>query len=145
MKSKAPPIKRDNSAIKKGRYVDVTIGISCSDAASSSGVGGALRLERIRALVKSKTKENSKRGDKPPEYNLIRGSKAVALQVASDIDALTAAETAYEKDWTAAGDTSNYFLITWIELHLAYGKTKGLGDWDAFPSHHSAFTLWARS
>ena len=126
----------------------MTTGIPCPEAASSSSnavTGGALRLERIRALVKSKAKDNSRRRDKPPEYNLIRGSKAVALQVANDIDALTAAEEAYGKDWAAAGDASNYNLITWIELHLAYGKTKGLGAGMLSPSRPAVSTPWARS
>ena len=92
LKSKAPPIKRDTDALKKGGNATMTIGIPCPDAASSSEIGGAVRLERIRALVKARAKDNTQRSDKPPEYNLIRGSKAVALQVASDIDALNAAE-----------------------------------------------------
>ena len=81
------------------------------------------------------TKQNkpTKRKTQPPEYNLKRGSKKAALAVAQDPDAFAEAERLYMKDWTSAGDTSNYYLITWLELHAAVGVAKGYGFWEAFP------------
>ena len=60
-------------------------------------------MERVKAFTKAKAKGKDKRRDPPPESNLIRGSKSVALRVARDVDAQNAAEEAYEKGWTASG------------------------------------------
>ena len=75
----------------------------------------------------------TKRKTQPPEYNLKRGSKKAALAVAQDPQAFAEAERLYMKDWSSAGDTSNYYLITWLELHAAVGIAKGYGTWEAFP------------
>ena len=34
---------------------------------------------------------------------------------------------------TSEGDTSTYNLITWVELHTAYGRTKRYDPWPTFP------------
>ena len=57
----------------------------------------------------------------------------MALQIAGDIVALEKVEVRYRQDWVSSGDTSGYYLITWVELHVAYGRTKGLSPWPTLP------------
>ena len=60
-----------------------------------------------------------RRMDESPVYNHRRGDKKLALRVASDPVALEAAELNYELDKASRGDTSNFNVITWVELHNA--------------------------
>ena len=76
--------------------------------------------EGVKKIAKAKAK--AQRSDQPPEYHLKRGDKRKALAVASDPELLEEAEEAYRRDWTSAGDTSNYNVLTWVELHIAYGQ-----------------------
>ena len=70
----------------------------------------------------------SKRQDEPPSHCARRGSKRLALPIAGNLQLLEEAEAAYRRDWVSAGDTSGYYLITWMEPHAAYGHTKMLDD-----------------
>ena len=45
--------------------------------------------------------------------------------MAADPQLLQEAEDRYVADWASAGDTSNYNLITWVELSAAYATGKG--------------------
>ena len=75
----------------------------------------------------------NKRVDQPPEHHHRRGNKRLALQIACDERLLEEAEDAYRREMTSEGDTSTYNLITWVELHTAYGRTKKYDPWPTFP------------
>ena len=62
--------------------------------------------------------------DAPPVYNLRRGDKRVAAYVAQHDELLRAAEKSYKRDWVSAGDTGEYNLRTWEEMHAHYFKAK---------------------
>lgn len=94
----------------------------------------ATTLSSSKASGAATTAEGGqKRKDQPPEYKLKRGCKKLALAVAGNPELLDDAEEAYRRDWVSAGDTSNFNVVTWIELHVAYGETKGFPDWPVFP------------
>ena len=84
-------------------------------------------------FVEGPLTSKSKRQDEPPSHNTRRGSKRLALSIAGNLELLEEAEAAYRRDWVSAGDTSGYYLITWMELHAAYGHTKMLDDWNLSP------------
>ena len=92
-----------------------------------------LHLRRRHRGGASPIAGGQKRKGQPPEYKLKRGNKKLALAVAGNPELLGDAEEAYRRDWVSAGDTSNFNVVTWIELHVAYGENKGLPDWPAFP------------
>ena len=52
--------------------------------------------------------------------------------MAADPQLLQEAEDRYVADWASAGDTSNYNLITWVELSAAYATGKGW-TYESFP------------
>ena len=52
----------------------------------------------------------------------------MALEIAGDKDLREQAMTSYLKDVKSAGDTSEYNLITWTELHFAWWKHVPDGD-----------------
>ena len=103
-----------------------------SPASSSTAVGVILttgpvkKRSDITPRKYSVTKSKSKRADAPLVYNFARGSKKRALEVASGSQEMNAALAEYVRDWKSAGDVSCYYMITWIELHQAYGEAKGV-------------------
>ena len=63
----------------------------------------------------------------PPLYNLTRGSKKRALDVATCDEGMQLAMNNYVKGWRSAGDTSEYYWRSWLQLHYAH--------WDGWRRH----------
>ena len=80
------------------------------------------------------TQSNHKRrADQPPEHHHRRGNKQPALHIAADERLLEAVEETYHREMLSEADTSTYNLITWVELHNAYGNAKKLDPWPIYP------------
>ena len=112
---------------------------SCAAATSTSSsmasgismaTGASTKEDEKTAVPKAKGKSQSKtREDKaPPIYNKTRGSKRLAIEIAGDTDLREQAMASYLKDVKSAGDTSEYNLLTWTELHHAWWKHIPNGD-----------------
>ena len=56
----------------------------------------------------------------PPLYNLTRGSKKRALDVAACDEEMQLAMDRYVTDWRSAGDTSEDYWRSWVQLHEAH-------------------------
>ena len=101
-----------------------------SSGTSSQGAGTDDKKAAIKeqtrksgtAKAKVKTQAKARENKSPPIYNKTRGSKRLALEIAEDKDLRDQAMSAYLKDVKSAGDTSEYNLITWIELHFAWWR-----------------------
>ena len=61
-----------------------------------------------------------KRKEAPPLYNLTRGSKRKALDVAACDLEMERAMNTYVADWRSAGDTSEDYWKTWSQLHAVH-------------------------
>ena len=48
---------------------------------------------------------------------MTRGDKRKAMDIARDPELLSEAMAAYERDWRSAGDTSDFNMKTWADLH----------------------------
>ena len=113
--------------------------VHSSAAASSASVGVALttgpvkRRSEARPRISSVIKSKSKRSDAPLVYNFTRGSKKRALEVASDSQAINDALAEYVRDWKSAGDTSEDYWRTWLELHEAHWDGHRRPRQDAIP------------
>ena len=67
-----------------------------------------------------KKSESTPKGEKRKQVevrNLTRGDKKKALAIAGDHDLLRGALADYEKDWRSAGDTSDFNIKTWVDVH----------------------------
>ena len=53
-------------------------------------------------------------------YNLTRGSKRKALDIAACDQEMELAMNSYIADWRSAGDTSEDYWRTWTQLHTAH-------------------------
>ena len=62
----------------------------------------------------------------PPVRGAHRGDKKNAMQIAGDPDKLQAALVTYDKEVLSAGDTSNFNVQTWHDIHWAV-SWKSLG------------------
>ena len=60
------------------------------------------------------------RRDAPPLHRSVRGNKKLALAVAASDEATDIARTSYESEWKSRGDTTKYYLQTWLDLHTAH-------------------------
>ena len=56
----------------------------------------------------------------PPVYNLTRGSKKRALDVAACDEEMRIAMDNYVRDWRSAGDTSEDYWKSWVQMHEAH-------------------------
>ena len=80
----------------------------------------ARQAQKLRKKAKKllKEKERSTGGRKaPPKYNKERGNKLKALAIASDCTLGDKALRNFTRDMKSAGDTSQYNMTTWIDLH----------------------------
>ena len=108
----------------------------CMPTPRDNEIRVATTLSIIETSTNKKTSDKTatkRRMDEPPVYNHKRGDKRLALRVASDPSALEAAERNYELDKSSRGDTSNFNVITWVELHNAYGRAKEYTHWPVLP------------
>ena len=131
LKSKAAPATKEviDHAATSSSACCFDVAVSPSSA-SSLGQGIVAKLPEAKSGVKRAAK---KRRDQPPVYSHRRGDKQAALQIAGDRAALEEAERHYREDWLSSGDTSSYNVITWIELHNAYGLTMEKYNWSVLP------------
>ena len=56
----------------------------------------------------------------PKAGQLTRGSKRIALAGASDDTVFNKAMDRYVEDWVSAGDTSEFYWTTWVEIHTCH-------------------------
>ena len=74
-------------------------------------------ISRAKAKPKDKPKQVEVR-------NLTRSDKRKAMDIARDPDWLSEAMAAYERDWRSAGDTSDFNMKTWADLHCEVNWNK---------------------
>ena len=85
--------------------------------------------QKLRKMLKKQRKEKKKKdaGGRmaPPAYHKKRGNKQKALAIASDPLLREDALKHFKKDMKSAGDTSEYNMVTWHELHEAWWAHEG--------------------
>ena len=113
---------KPKSSSGEGRLVVYAAGVSACGAASHGASADP------KGSTKTITRKNA-----PPIYGYTRGNKKRALAVAMDAGAFEEALKKYKKDWTSAGDTSDYYYKTWCDLHDAYWYSSGRVYCDPLP------------
>ena len=77
--------------------------------------------EAEKQLIEERTKaRDPKRKGAPLAGQLTRGSKRLAMAGASDDGIFEQAMSRYIEDWTSAGDTSEYYWTTWVDIHSCH-------------------------
>ena len=92
---------------------------------SPSASAGILMKASPKAITKS-TSAVSTRRDKPVVKDTKRGDKKRALEIAADPELLQDAIAVYEKEIRSSGDTSEFNVKTWFDIHEAV-NWKGIG------------------
>ena len=79
--------------------------------------------EDLIADVEKRTARRTGRSDRkdaPPLRSTVRGDKQLALAVASNDRAFDLARASYTSEWRSRGDTSEYYIKAWHDLHNAH-------------------------